>query len=296
MAQQQRLKVEIPSPAEDRPQAVRVGLIVLLGALFGVGWPLVVGTKLVPVPPGAGDRPLPAASAEASASAEAPPPAPSQTPPPLPPAPLSEPEAATSPRLRIGKPAVTRCRDKDKRRMENCDPVAFDRLANPRLAALEQCPAVRKAQGVFSVGFDLDFSANKITRIASGKSTTLPAETTRALIACVKREFSAASLEGIQHDHPSYTIFFRIDWAEPAALTPATSASAGADAIPASGSATVTWAAAIIRNVPSKEGRTLARVLSGTRLTVIARQGEWYRVKYDAKGSEGWVYRGALGL
>jgi hypothetical protein len=169
-------------------------------------------------------------------------------------------------------------------------------VATPRFNALERCPAAARAQGVLSVGFDLDFSANKITRIASGKSTNLATETARALVNCVKREFEGTSLEGIQHEQTSYTLFFRIEFAEPPPRTPASAASAAGDAAQTSGSATVSWAAAIIRDVPSKDGRTLARVLSGTRVTVLARQGEWYKVKYNAKGSEGWVYRGAIGL
>ena len=56
------------------------------------------------------------------------------------------------------------------------------------------------------------------------------------------------------------------------------------------------WVAAIIRDGPSRDGREIARVLSGTRMTVVARKGEWYKVKYDAKGSEGWVYKAAIGL
>jgi hypothetical protein len=40
----------------------------------------------------------------------------------------------------------------------------------------------------------------------------------------------------------------------------------------------------------------VARVLSGTRVSVTGRQGDWYRVKYDGKGAEGWVFRTAIGM
>ena len=65
--------------------------------------------------------------------------------------------------------------------------------------------------------------------------------------------------------------------------------------IAASGRVTVTWDAALVRAKP-KDGEVLARVLGGTRLTVTGHQGDWYRVKYDAKGSEGWVFKAAIGL
>jgi SH3-like domain-containing protein len=37
-------------------------------------------------------------------------------------------------------------------------------------------------------------------------------------------------------------------------------------------------------------------VLSGTRVSVSGRNGDWYRIKYDAKGGEGWVFRTAIGM
>jgi SH3-like domain-containing protein len=65
--------------------------------------------------------------------------------------------------------------------------------------------------------------------------------------------------------------------------------------IEASGRATVGWQVALIRNEPRK-GEVVARILSGTNVVVTGRNGDWYRVKYDGKGNEGWVYRSAIGL
>ena len=56
------------------------------------------------------------------------------------------------------------------------------------------------------------------------------------------------------------------------------------------------WEVAILRSSPTKDGDVVARVLQGTRLIVSGRQGDWYKVKYDARGKEGWVYRTAIGL
>ena len=296
MAKQQRLQVEIPSAAEDKPRAARVGLVVLGGALVGLLWPWLTGIKLVPEPPGGEERALALASVpsvEPSASAAAPP----VTPPPPPSAEkAAEPEPAPK-RLRVSKPTVTSCRDSKDRRVDKCDDLAFDRIALPRFAALENCPAAASAQGTLSLGFDLDLSNTKIARIASGKSTTLPAGAAEALVTCAKKEFQAASLDGLKHEHASYTLFYRIEFPPPDAPAAADSqASAPADVTAASGNVTVGWVAAIIRDAPSRDGREIARVLSGTRMTVVARKGEWYKVKYDAKGSEGWVYKAAIGL
>jgi hypothetical protein len=297
VAKQQRLQVEIPSAAEDKPRAGRVGLVVLGGALVGLLWPWLTGIKLVPEPPGGDERALALASvpsAEQSASAAAPP-----ANPPAPPSAetAAEPETMAPKRLRVSQPTVTSCRDSKDRRVEKCDELSFDRIALPRFAALENCPATSTAQGTLSLGFDLDLSSNKIARIASGKSTTLPAGATEALVTCARKEFQAASLEGLKHEHASYTLFYRIEFPPPDAPAAADSqASAPADVTAASGSVTVGWVAAIIRDAPSRDGREIARVLSGTRMTVVARKGEWYKVKYDAKGSEGWVYKAAIGL
>ena len=66
--------------------------------------------------------------------------------------------------------------------------------------------------------------------------------------------------------------------------------------VPASGSATVRWNVALIRREPNSTAKIRARLTSGTRVIVTARQEEWYRVKYDTKGGEGWVHGAAIGM
>ena len=39
-----------------------------------------------------------------------------------------------------------------------------------------------------------------------------------------------------------------------------------------------------------------ATLTYGTEVFVTGRQGDWYRVKYDAKGNEAWVHKNALAL
>jgi hypothetical protein len=154
---------------------------------------------------------------------------------------------------------------------------------------------------VLSVGFDVDFDTRKFEHFTVGKSTTLPASTARQLLRCAEKELSRVSLEGAAHTQSSYRMFYKVDFDESGESAAAPAASAAppvqqsAEVIAASGRVTVTWEAALVRAKP-KDGEVLARVLGGTRLTVTGRQGEWYRVKYDAKGSEGWVYKSAIGL
>ncbi len=100
----------------------------------------------------------------------------------------------------------------------------------------------------------------------------------------------------MQHKLSSYTVFYVAEFLVPGTdATDATGAGAAPDVAPASGSATVAWEAAIIRESP-KDGQVVARILRGTRVVVTGKKDDWYRIKYDAKGSEGWVYRSAIGL
>ena len=58
----------------------------------------------------------------------------------------------------------------------------------------------------------------------------------------------------------------------------------------------MSWDVALVRSGPSRDGKVVARVLSGTRVVVVGKNADWYQIKYDAKGSQGWVYRTAIGM
>jgi len=64
----------------------------------------------------------------------------------------------------------------------------------------------------------------------------------------------------------------------------------------ASGQATISWNAAVVRESPSGQSATLDRLLRGSRVAVTGRKGDWYRVKYGRPARAGWVHRKALGL
>ena len=95
-------------------------------------------------------------------------------------------------------------------------------------------------------------------------------------------------------------MFYRVEFPKPDVDKPPASSSAAegspADVTEASGHATVAWDVALVRSSASRDGPVVARVLQGTRVSVTGRRGDWYRIKYDVKGSVGWVYRTALGM
>lgn len=287
---QRRDAVKIEVPKDESIRLGRVGLIALAGFVIGIIWPRLAGMQLVPRAP-VEDDPRPAALASASAkpvpAAEAEPEAAG--------AKSHEPQVPEAERVKIAEMVVTSCRGASGPDRKDCDTVAFDDLARPRLSTLAACPAGLGSAGVLSVGFDLDFEKNSVSNIRTGQSTTFDAATAAKLIQCVAHEFKTANLAAVKHEHARYTVFYKVEFL-PEASPKAQAGAAGDDAVvEASGRATVGWNVALIRKQP-RDGEVVARVLSGTNVVVTGRQGDWYRVKYDGKGNEGWVYRSAIGL
>ncbi|MFO0566187.1 MAG: SH3 domain-containing protein [Polyangiaceae bacterium] len=286
--------VHVPKPGDDQPRLVRVAVITAIGFAVGVIWPKVAGMKLVPSVPSEAEGAASAASADPQSAPgdtgapAAPPAAKAQ------PASAQAPESAPTPEeaFKISEPKITSCRDAKGARREKCDAIEIDAAARPKILALSACPAAKDLQGTLSLGIELDFASGKISDVMKGKSTSLPDATADALIACAKREFMTLSLSDIQHEQSRYTVFYIAEFLPPGkAATP----DAGASVTPASGHATVGWEVAIVRDQP-KDGEIVARLMRGTKVVVTGRDGDWYRVKYDAKGAEGWVFRTAIGM
>jgi hypothetical protein len=276
-----------------------VGIIALVGFAIGIAWPRLAGVKLVP------SVPVPAA-AEASAReltgapVENKPPGPEAAPPaaPAPPAATTDKPAE---RLLVSDVQIASCRNEHGKRAQSCDRVDFDRVARDHLRELAACPGTEDAAGVLSLGFDLDFEGDKIKSIQSGKSTSLEQDNVDRLLACARERFANVSLAGIPHEQSAYSLYYRLELLAPAgpakAPDAAPAASAGSDAsTPVSGRATVSWDVALVRANPARDGEVKARVLSGTRVIVTGKNGDWFRIKYDAKGNQGWVYRTAIGM
>jgi hypothetical protein len=199
----------------------------------------------------------------------------------------------TSPQAQVQKSLVVNCRDDEERKLEQCDSPSFDEIAKSRLEALVTCPVAANAAGTLSIGFDLDFGKEKIGKISSGKSTSFDGPTTDGLLECAKREFMSASLHGVAHTHAHYLVFYTVQLMPAGA--PANGAGPADPIVTANGFATVIWNSARVRTQPDG-GDVAERLLYGTRVAVTGRQGDWYRVRYDAKGNEGWVHRNALAM
>jgi hypothetical protein len=286
------VRVEVPKPSQDRPELGRVGAIAATGFAIGIIWPWLAGVKLVPGPPtdevaeaaSAAAQPSAPASAGAARAEEA-----------SPASNADAPERTREETVNIGELQVYGCKDGRDRKLKECDKVAFDALARGRLSALAACDAAKGAKDTLSIGFDLDFEKKVITDIFSGKSTTFAKDKASRLVECARKEFESVRLDDIDHEHERYTVFYFVEFVPPGTVTRAPAAAADEETSEASGLATVGWDVAVVRDEP-ETGKVLNRLRFGTRVVVTARRGKWYRVKYDAKGTQGWVHRNALGL
>jgi len=295
--------ISVPKPEEERVRIGKVGLMAGAGLAIGILWPKFAGFHLVPAPPTSSTLAASASGSTAtSASASSAPVAQGSqtTSPKAADPPEAKPPGVTPPKVMLAQ--VISCRSKDSERKTHCEAPAIESVIEDPLRALIACDGADTAHGVLSLGFDVDFDSNKLDNFVAGRSTTLASTLAKRLVRCAERELSKISLEGITHPMSNYRVFYKLDFAgeTPAPAVDAepekgTSTPTSDEVVAASGRVTVTWEAALIRATP-KDGEITARVLSGTRLTVTGRQGDWYHVKYDAKGSDGWVYRGAIGL
>lgn len=254
----------------------RVGIIAAVGFAIGIVWPRLAGVSLVPEAP----IETPDQPSESEEQAE------SATP--------LEPEVielTPEDRLGIGPAKITSCVTGEGKKLDSCDALAIDDLVHEKLIALLGCPAATGVFGTLSLGFQVDFSAGKIKEVESGRSTDLPKTTAKELLLCAEKEFSSVDLKKIPHQHAEYQVYYVLEF-----RTPEVAAEQKTSIAPASGQATVQWQTALIRKEAEQDGAVQARLLSGARVVVTGRMGDWYRVKYDAKGREGWVHGGALGL
>jgi hypothetical protein len=283
------LSVEIPAASAERPAWGKVGLIGAFGFVVGMLWPHFTNTRIAPNPPS--DN---ASSAVPSAASAAVPPAPAV-------APTQAAAATASDTVAVSGGVIIKCRDGKDDANESCGSLELDPIAVPKIKALAQCPAAAAASGKLSIGFDVDFH-KKAVRVLLGKSTTLPRDKAEALVRCADAAFEKVSLGEVPHEHRRYTVFYNATFSpqaksdEPSNDKPVVEGRAAGTTTsesPASGAAAVGWDVAIVRDAP-KTGAIVGRVLRGSKVKVVAHQGEWYRVQYGS--IEGWVYRGTIGL
>lgn len=288
-ARSARLKVDVPAAGQDRLPVGRVGIITVVGFAIGMVWPRLAGVKLVPSAPLEGVEVATSAEPEAEGSGapgvEAPPAAAvveQETTP--------KPDAALA-RLKVGKAQVTSCRDGEGKRQIHCDEIDLEPALGEKMKLLALCEGTDAAKGALSLGLELDLTKGKVVEVTRGRSTTLPDDMAQTFLECGKKELMPVSLQGVKHTRAQYTVYFMLE------VVPKGDTVDKPEVKPddASGRATVSWEVALIRDKP-KDGAIVARILRGTNVVVTGRQDDWYRVKYDAKGNEGWVFKTAVGL
>jgi hypothetical protein len=297
------LKVEIPRPADDKPGWSRVGIIAALGFVVGIAWPRVAGVKIGPSAP---EEPEAAAAAVSAAPSAGPAPAASA----LPSAgsqaaPAGE--AGNRQQVVVSPGTITRCFDKKNKRVDDCGQLGFDAVALPKLRELAKCPSAIGLEGKMSIGFNIDFQ-RKDVQVTQGKNkkTSLPSSTVQGILECAAREFSTVSLDAVESRYRRYTLSYTATFYPPGKQPEAEEKAKGSDDgeepekgetktgdADASGLATVNWDTALVRKEP-KNGDVVARLVRGTRVKIVGRQNDWYKVEHGT--SSGWVHRAAIGL
>lgn len=292
--------IVVPKPADEQPRFGRIGTIAAIGFVLGVAWPGLARVQLVPQPPGEAKNPLasPSSSAPGIDSAQA-----AASAGPLRAAPAASKDIG--PRVRLAD--IISCVDADGRKRRKCDAPSLDPVLVEPLKGLLACDGAEGHYGMLSLGFDLDFGSGQVASFTVGRSTTLDASLARSLAECAKEKLTQFDVSAVEHNFASYRLFYLVEFVRPAAddkssaspesapTEPTNSDAPEGELLGQSGRATVTWDVAIVRKAP-KDGDIVARVLGGTRVVVTGRQGDWYRIKYDAKGEEGFVFKSAIGL
>jgi hypothetical protein len=295
------LAVQLPSEGSDRPSWIKVGAIAIVGFTVGVVWPRLAGIRPGPSAPtettsaGAASARAPE-SPPASASAVA-----SDTS-----APGASPSGAASdvaavplnnapPAILSTHGVVVSCKDADGELLKGqaCGATpAFDALANPRIKRLAHCPSAQGISGKLGVIFSLDFTRNKIV-VSFAKSSNIPNKDT--IEGCLRMSFENVSLGTVPHENPLYAMYYSVTFTPRDSVAAAIPAASAAEPDAPAATAQVAWEVAIVRDTP-RTGQVVARLQRGTKVRVGNGQDGWYRVQFGNDfGSEGWVYRGAIG-
>lgn len=301
------VQVDIPPPGADQPVWSRVGIVAVAGFVLGIAWPRVAGVKIGPsVPadlaakmessasPSATPRATPSGSASAAPAASAPAASGSAAP--------DAPPTSNQELVVVGAGKIVKCSDRKDKKIDDCEKLLFDPIAVKRLRTLSKCPSAMGLSGKMVIGFEVDFGKKEVGVKRTKKASGFPSSTVAGIVQCAAREFGNVSLEEVPHKHRRYTLEYPITFYPPGKHPEGASADAG-DAEPAAGSTTsaddaggtaiVAWDTAPVRKEP-KDGEVVARIVRGTKVKILGKQNDWYKV--ESSGKTGWVYRGAIGL
>lgn len=304
MAKAERpLQIDIPGPTEGRPIWSRVGLVAAIGFIVGIAWPRLAGVHIGPnVPSDA--RPAAEASASPSASAVATSSAAASAQPVPTASPSGAPEEppAQDGNVVVGPGKIQRCFDKKGKKQESCGELQIDQIVVPRLKDLGKCASAIGLEGKMSIGFEVHFEKKEV-HVTKGKKNTLPSSTVQGILQCAAKEMANLPLDEVPHKWARYTLGYQLTFAKPGkAAEEPKGASDGDDEKPAgqttsetgvTGSAIVGWDTSLLRKEP-KDGEVIARLVRGTKVKLMGRQNDWYKV--ESGGKVGWVYRGSIGL
>jgi hypothetical protein len=286
------MAVKTPGPNGDKPGWVKVGIFAVVGLVIGVAWPSLAGIRIGPDVPGAKKTP-PAASqvAPVATSAAA---SPALAKPAV--APDSGPKPTTTQLVVVGGGRITGCHRGRKRikHTKECGTLKIDRVLAPRLKQLAGCPSALGLAGELELGFDIHFAKKEIS-VIKGDRGHMPASTVNGILACAADYIRDVNPDKISHKLTRYRVFYDLKFYPPGTAPPRSGADdvASEETSDERGLAAVTWDTALIRDEP-RTGKVIARLVRGTRVKILSRRKDWYRVKIRSK--EGWVYRGALGL
>ncbi len=286
-----RLQVQIPAAADDRPSWTKVGVITAIGFIVGIAWPRVMGVRLGPSVPADMASAAAVASAAPSEASSALPTAPPSAPA-MAAVPAAPPATAAPPTVTVGHGVVFACKtsDGDSLKGSECGSLpGLDSLVMPRLRNLADCPEAASATGKMHFVARLDFGRAALSmELGRGQSVASP----DAILACAKTAVTGLALGGVTHENPRYSVAYTVTFD---AGSGAAAGDAGGSAAAADTSAQVVWEVAIVRDAP-KTGKVLARLQRGATVHLGTPKDGWYPVKFgDGFGSDGWLYRGAVG-
>lgn len=291
-------RITIATPEQNAPGWGRAGIVAAIGLAVGLLWPKLTGISLAPTVPG-----VERAAGSATASAQAPASAPSASgeAPVVPASATAAPagQDANQQLVVVAEATLERCwHGKDMLEAAECGPLRVDPLLVPRLKQLAGCPSALGLSGELQLAFDFDFEKNQL-RVVKGKKGDLPSSTVNGVLGCLADYVRDVQVQGIRHSHPKYRVSYLLHFyppgSRPAAepVETATAEASEAAAPDARGTAAIAWDSALVRDEP-KTGKVVVRLVRGTRVTILSRRQDWYRVR--VRNDEGWLYRGALGL
>jgi hypothetical protein len=286
------LEVKLPDPDKDQPSWARAGIFAGAGLLIGLVWPVLAGVRVGPDVPGAkkAEEPTPAETSLASSpavSASASAPKLAQAAPAL--------EGSNQQKVVVKGGEIDHCYHKrDRMKGAECGVLKVDRTLAPRLEQLAGCASALGLDGEMGLGFDIDFE-KKVIKVIKGDKSELPSSTINGIIACTVDYIADVSPDKIPHKYSRYRVDYMLRFYPPGSAPAREGASDEAEdtADSSRGLGTVSWDTALVRSEPNT-GTVVARLVRGTRVKLLGRRKDWYRVKVGVH--DGWIYRAALGM